>query len=518
MCTRPFRRDRPWTRTARAWPSYACVVLAGLAAACDQEFPDQPTATLTLQVSPDFRDTLTNRDTASFSIQISNSRDEKVTGIEVEWQSSDSAVLELRRLQPSPPTRENSLTSQLTVQAIAHTRGTVVVTATVGGQGFDRAELKETVTVLERWRSISAGASHTCAIAVDSLAYCWGAGQAGALGTGLPLDAAAPHAVLAVGDIKFASISAGDDNTCGVIAQGVIYCWGTGLNGRLGNGDPSGRDNLTPAPVVGGLTFQSVAAGRSACGIASDFTALCWGDDNFLQLGVDAPPLDTLDRCDGVLCSLTPRAVTSNPNSYSLVDVGGIHTCAVSRSPAGQALCWGTAPRGGLGAGPDIASSETPIEVSGGLQFKSISAGGEHTCGLTLAGDLVYCWGNNNHGQLGDGSPFDRSEPVLVQGSLKFEAVSAGRQHTCALTTGHEAYCWGQGFPGQLGNGSVEDASTPTAVSGGLVFASLSAGDSYTCGVTPTGAAYCWGGGAFGRLGNGSVEDIAVPTRITEPE
>ena len=86
---------------------------------------------------------------------------------------------------------------------------------------------------------------------------------------------------------------------------------------------------------------------------------------------------------------------------------------------------------------------------------------------------------------------------------LTFAAVSAGNNHTCGVTASGTAYCWGSGRTGVLGNGSTDDQTTPVAVSGGLSFTSVSAGSEHTCGVTTSGGAYCWGWGDDGRLGNG---------------
>jgi Regulator of chromosome condensation (RCC1) repeat len=487
---------------------------------CGEEFPDDPTGTLTIQVGAGFRDTLMALDTATLVVDIGDGRGNTVTGIEVNWESSDPTLLELKPLPPlSPPTQEDSLTSRLSIQAVAHARGQVEVAATVDRPGFRPAELTVLVTILERWHAVSAGSLHTCAIASDSAAYCWGSGADGRLGRGRPLDDSIPVRVLALGPSKFTGISAGDRTSCGIIIQGLAFCWGAGTQGSLGNGDASEASALVPVQV-NGPTFRSVDAGAASCGIADDFVALCWGTNASNQLGFNSNVSPGLNLCSGsTLCSLAPRAVwvdATTPQTYRDVTVGGVQTCGIGRPPRdGQAFCWGASEEGALGNAV-ATSSETPIPVSGALTFATLSAGGNHTCGTTTS-EAAFCWGNNFDGELGNGTTNNSSIPTSVSGG-PFVSVSAGRRHTCALNREGLAFCWGLGSAGQLGNGSGAMQTRPTAVSGQLSFVVISAGAFHTCGIVSDGALYCWGQGASGRLGNGSVDDRSTPVRVSEPE
>jgi alpha-tubulin suppressor-like RCC1 family protein len=143
------------------------------------------------------------------------------------------------------------------------------------------------------------------------------------------------------------------------------------------------------------------------------------------------------------------------------------------------------------------------VTVSGGLTFVALSAGGVHTCGLTMAG-LAYCWGDNSYGQLGDGTSTQRTSPEPVSGGLTFAELSAANSQTCGVTTVGEAYCWGDNTYGQLGDGSTTERTSPVAVSGGLTFTLVSLGLFHSCGLTTAGGAYCWGANGAGQLGDGS--------------
>ena len=104
----------------------------------------------------------------------------------------------------------------------------------------------------------------------------------------------------------------------------------------------------------------------------------------------------------------------------------------------------------------------------GGFRFTAISAGAEHTCALTLAGD-AYCWGAGDDGRLGTGNSLDRDTPAAVVGGLTFVRISAGARHTCGVTTSGEVYCWGFGGDGRLGTGNPLDRMEPALVQGGLI-------------------------------------------------
>ncbi|CAN5785332.1 hypothetical protein BH23GEM7_BH23GEM7_28460 [soil metagenome] len=105
-----------------------------------------------------------------------------------------------------------------------------------------------------------------------------------------------------------------------------------------------------------------------------------------------------------------------------------------------------------------------------------ISAGWDHSCGVTAAGQ-GYCWGGNAWGQLGEGSTTPRTTPVAVAGGVSFQSISAGSSnlegaHSCGLAPAGQAYCWGANFYGQLGDGTTAHRSTPVPVVGGIIFAS----------------------------------------------
>jgi hypothetical protein len=170
----------------------------------------------------------------------------------------------------------------------------------------------------------------------------------------------------------------------------------------------------------------------------------------------------------------------------------------------GAAKCWGQGTLGRLGNGASTLSL-VPVDVTGlSSGVVALSAGTAHTCALTAAGG-VKCWGAGSSGQLGNGATANQTTPVDVFGlSSGVAAISAGSNHTCALTTAGGVKCWGDNFFGQLGTGNTTQSNIPIDVLGltsGV--ASVEAGLQHTCAASASGGAHCWGNGGPSPLGRG---------------
>jgi alpha-tubulin suppressor-like RCC1 family protein len=182
----------------------------------------------------------------------------------------------------------------------------------------------------------------------------------------------------------------------------------------------------------------------------------------------------------------------------------------------GTVWCWGDNSRGQLGV--KAREPNLPGHVDIPDNVIALSAGIEHTCALTSAptGPVVWCWGRNDAGQLGDGSTSDRPTPVAIPGSaVGAKGLAAGDRHTCAIFVDGMVGCWGANEHGQLGNGSTSPSGI-LASSAPLAFrpSRISAGIDYTCALGAAGELVCWGWNVLGQLGTGNADDSYLPVAV----
>jgi alpha-tubulin suppressor-like RCC1 family protein len=277
------------------------------------------------------------------------------------------------------------------------------------------------------------------------------------------------------------AIAAGEDHTCALLSSGTVECWGFNGYGQLGNGSSTGPEtcsipdsssgacSTTPVAVSGLMGVVALAAGwEHTCALLSDGTVECWGLNAAGELGTGTTGPDT---CGSASCSTAP-VIVPGLTGVKAIAAGEAHTCALLSG--GSVKCWGDNEVGELGdgtsTGPDLcngyACSLTPVSVSGLAGVEAISANLITTCAL-LSGGTVECWGYNQDGELGTG-------------------VSTGPD-TCLLGTGMEA-C----------------STTPVAVSGLSGVTAISAGILSACALLSVGTVECWGDNTLGELGIGT--------------
>ena len=359
---------------------------------------------------------------------------------------------------------------------------------------------------------ISAGSGHTCAVLDSGEARCWGANGSGAVGDGTTTQRRSP-AVVGGGTplTGIRQISAGDDFTCAVLTSGEARCWGTGNSGQLGDGGSA--NSSTPVPVGGGTPLtgiRQITTGDShTCASLTTGQGRCWGGNSFGQLGVGL----------FFVTNSAPLTVGAPLTGIAQMDVGGFGSCAVSRT--GIPSCWGNNDEGQVGDG-SFDDRSSPSVVAGFSGATQVAAGSNHTC-VVLANRAAQCWGGNVSGQLGINSTVNSANRNTVQavggGAVLTNVVqiSSGSGHTCAVLVSGVARCWGLNASGQLGDGTTTSRLTPVAVGGanpltGVV--QIVAGSFHTCAVLSTGQVRCWGANSNGQLGDGTLTDRFIPTAV----
>ena len=275
-------------------------------------------------------------------------------------------------------------------------------TGSLGDGVTTQSEAPVRVSLVTRARAISAGYVHACALDEAGDAYCWGFDAGGNLGYAIPGPASStPRKVETT--VRFRSVSTGTTHTCAVAMDDIGYCWGRG-NGALGAG---ARDTAcaisssclathSPTPVEGGIRWSVISAGNGfTCGVSLEHRGYCWGA--VMNNGDPNPPPGMLGSgsFDG---SKAPVAVAGDLQFKSIV-AGTRQACGLTL--AGAAFCWGSNIFGELGIGVAGGRYPSPQPVVGGLSFLTLSLS-DHSCGISVNHNL-YCWGATAGGRLGNG-------------------------------------------------------------------------------------------------------------------
>ena len=252
-------------------------------------------------------------------------------------------------------------------------------------------------------------------------------------------------------------------------------------------------------PVLSGVELQVSAGSYHTCVAIEAAEILCWGLNNSGQLG------------GGAKSPLGERKFVAGADEVEYVEVGGEHSCYIRMDR--RLFCWGYNGSGQIGDGT-VKQRWAPVRVTGLRDaVMDVSVGRYHTCSLGES-SLVYCWGRNSHGQVGDGTQENVVAPKMVGGLGGARDIAAGERHSCALLLDGSIACWGDNSSGQLGDGTLHSRNTPITVKGVSDAIAVVAGDRHTCALTATRIVLCWGRNSFQELGAGSGGDRNYPSEV----
>ncbi|MDD3645814.1 MAG: prepilin-type N-terminal cleavage/methylation domain-containing protein [Candidatus Gracilibacteria bacterium] len=345
---------------------------------------------------------------------------------------------------------------------------------------------------------IASSDSYTCALLNDGTVKCWGYNASGYLGDGTFDDSLIPVSVTGLTGVKQIATDFGGWHTCALLNDDTVKCWGEGMDGQLGN---STWDDDSNVPVLVTLLtgVKQVSVGNwHTCALLNDDTVKCWGSNPPGALG------------DGTLDNSNEPVLVTGLTGVKKISAGREFTCALLNDDTVK--CWGGNYSGRFGNG-NTANSLVPID-SGYTGALDIATGGWHLCVL-MNDNTVKCSGDNASGQLGDNnSPTDSSIPVSVSGLTGVKKIGAGYYFSCALLNDGTVKCWGDNDSGQLGDGTTASSSTPVDVSGLTGVSDISVGGGYVCAELNDGTAKCWGENRYGQLGDGTINESHVPVSV----
>lgn len=342
------------------------------------------------------------------------------------------------------------------------------------GQLGDGSHGQETspaeVLGIENAKAVTAGATRSgnddyyrgfsCALLTTGQVKCWGDNEYSELGNGksyleesnssIPqLVSGLTNAVEISASDGYASPGSRGGHVCALLAGGSVECWGANESGQLG--DDSRTASSIPVLVRGLSNATDVISGGSGtCALRFDQSVWCWGQ--IPNRGIE-----------------NTEAVAANINGITSMVGGDTDWCG--STAAGPIECWG-------GMQEAVPCSGTPDHYCGGsstggfywpagYEPESLAVSTSHMCAIVGAGN-VECWGYNEWGQLGQ-VPFSwgisTSTPAPVAGLGPVKSIAVGYDESCAVSMSGQLYCWGRNNHGQLGNGTEVDTVTPVAVS-----------------------------------------------------
>lgn len=340
---------------------------------------------------------------------------------------------------------------------------------------------------------VAAGERHSLAIRFDGALLAWGGNDHGQLGNGMTSPVARPVKVME--DVS--QVAAGAFHTLAIKMDNTLWAWGENAYGQLGTGRSGGLasvfDEGVDAKIPRKILDQAaqVTAGSTyTLALRQDATLWFWGE---LGGARSTTPVQVTGRT---------RAMAAGGSGFLTVDTDG------------NLYEWSPPPPPMSRTGNKIAS-DNKIELftsSSKLMENvvAVAAGKSHNLAVSNDG-VLYAWGGNEWGQLGDGTTNSAVRPVKVLDQVR--AAMAGSGYSAAVTYGGALYTWGHNSFLVLGLSGTADVRTPTYVMPGVQ--TVAAGPAHAMALCTNGALYAWGRNQSGQLGNGRT-DNALPEKVLD--
>ena len=380
--------------------------------------------------------------------------------------------------------------------------------AIAGGSSYTNAtavSLDSAVSGVTEMRFLSAslaiggGFGHTVAIKPEGSLWSWGLNDSGQLGDGTTTNRLMP--VRIGSDSDWSSVACGRGHTVATKQDGSLWAWGLNGQGQLGDGTTTTR--LTPVRIGGDTDWSSVACGGyHTLAMKQDGSLWAWGRNEHGQLGVN-------DKVD--------RASPARVSGRYWVDVacGDGHTLAVADD--GALYGWGSnfdsqVDNQAVGGGMYVVEWWSPHHIGADNDWASVACGRYYSMAVKTTGSL-WGWGDNDYGQLGDGTITDRTTgPKRIGSAADWTRVSCGSYHSVGLRSTGALYAWGRNSDGQVGDGTTTDRRSPVGIGGDTDWTHIACGGYQTITMKAGEDCWTWGSNVDGQLGNGTSDDASAPT------
>lgn len=388
-----------------------------------------------------------------------------------------------------------------------------------------------------RWAEVHAGAEHTCALEQDNAElHCWGNNASGQLGTGDNLERIQPTAIATSQQWQY--LASGEDHSCAVDTESKLHCWGANLHGQLGLGDYLNRNTPSLVSDNDEWQLLALGSNHSCATHVDRRYLYCWGDNRYSQLtasvtgaNANTPQQMPFKNREGNDLSFTYNVnrLAAGHNHSCLVVYEDEQDDVV--------FCWGQNQRGQLGNDHnlDIATDDDGFMVTAaqGLDFTFVAAGRQHSCSYAKEEDRELCWGQTATGAVGNGVTTDNefyADPQLVQNRdasqwlTTPEALAGAGQHVCSIDVAGQLWCWGQANAGQVGDGSQRSRNVPILIATQTdqhIWLEVKSGQQQNCGIqqeVTSGVASLWCWGNSDGAQNGAANDHAIPTEVLLPQ
>ncbi|MGH0142689.1 UNVERIFIED_CONTAM: hypothetical protein FKN15_076572 [Acipenser sinensis] len=276
--------------------------------------------------------------------------------------------------------------------------------------------------------AVHSGGRHAMALTVDGKVFSWGEGDDGKLGHFSRMNCDKPRLIEALKTKRIRDIACGSSHSAAITSSGELYTWGLGEYGRLGHGDNTTQLRPKLVKVVLGHRVIQVACGSrdaQTLALSDEGLVFSWGDGDFGKLG----------RGGSEGCNIPQNIERLNGQGVCQIECGAQFSLALTKT--GVVWTWGKGDYFRLGHGTDVhVRKPQVVEGLRGKKIVHVAVGALHCLAVTETGQ-VYAWGDNDHGQQGNGTTTVNRKPTLVQGleGQKITRVACGSSHSVAWTT-----------------------------------------------------------------------------------